>query len=267
MFLTEKSRRKILIKALCSFFLGVFSFAFWVFFRALGDTDNTLLVIGMIAFFLCLLEVFLGRYSEGKGKLINHGNKLVRNELKPAEFIKHYELLKKSDDLIVGKPSMEVLHLVAVAYDLLDDRENVFSTVDEMIASASDKKKNFAKLIKSSFLFSCGRTYEAESIFVEVQKQKLDFACISLVDAILKSDRAMAMGDYRTAEAHFLKMLERSFPKLDNLGRLIVNYKLGEIYEKLEDIEKATSYYRYCASNGGETTIKISAIEKLQLLK
>jgi hypothetical protein len=39
---------------------------------------------------------------------------------------------------------------------------------------------------------------------------------------------------------------------------------LGEVYEKLHDKEKAVTYYQYCATHGGETAIKTSAIEKLQ---
>ena len=88
----------------------------------------------------------------------------------------------------------------------------------------------------------------------------------SLYDATLKSDRAMAVGDYKTVEAYSLKMLAQSFPKLDNLGKLVVHYKLGEVYEKLQDKEKAISYYQYCEINGGETAIKESAKEKLQQL-
>jgi hypothetical protein len=62
-------------------------------------------------------------------------------------------------------------------------------------------------------------------------------------------------------------LLERSFPKLDNLGKLIVNYKLGEVYEKLGETEEAIARYEYCAENGGETAIRTAAstaIIKLQ---
>ena len=210
--------------------------------------------------------IFWGRYAEGKGNLVNLGNKLVRNELKPAEFIKHYEFLRNSNDLIICKPDIEILQLIAIAYDSLDDRENVLATVDEMIDIANDKKKAFVNLIKCSFLFSYEYIEEAELLFNEVQKQKLDFMCNGLADAILKSDRAMAMGDYKTVEAYNLQLLERTFPKLDNLGKLITNYKLGEVYEKLQDSSKAATYYQYCADFGGETAIKKSAIEKLKHL-
>ncbi len=157
--------------------------------------------------------------------------------------------------------------MVAVAFDSLDDRENALATVDEMIDVASDKRKAFANLFKISFLFSYNKNEEAELLFDEVQKQKLDFMCQSIVDAILKSDRAMAIGDYKTVETYNLKMLERRFPKLDNLGKLVVHYKLGEVYEKMQDKEKAVAYYQYCATCGGETAIKESAIGKLQDLK
>ena len=60
----------------------------------MGINENFLLILGIIVYLLCILMIFWGRYAEGKGKLINLGNKLVRNELKPAEFILHYESLK-----------------------------------------------------------------------------------------------------------------------------------------------------------------------------
>ena len=267
MFLTKKGFRKILIMAICYFILASIAIFLWAVFNSMGIKENFLLMLGIIVYLLCVLIIFCGRYAEGKGKLVNLGNKLVRNELKPAEFIREYEALKNSSDLVTNKPSIEVLQLVAIAYDSLDDRENALVTVGEMINIASDKKKAFANLIKVSFLFSYGKKEDAENLFNEIQKQKLDIMCNGLVDAILKSDRAMAMGDYKTVETYSLKMLERSFPKLDNLGKLIVHYKLGEVYEKLQDNEKALSYYQYCVNNGGETAIKVSATEKLQYIK
>ncbi len=267
MFLTKKSFRKIMIMAICYFALGSICIAHWLFFNSIGVTDNTLLILGIVVYLLCALVSICGYFAEGKGKLINLGNKLVRNELKPAEFLNSYLSLKNSKELIVNKPGVEILQLVAVAYDLLDDRENALATVDEMIAIARDEKKAFAKLFKSALLFVYDKKEEAEVLFNETQKLKLDAICNGLVDAILKSDRAMAMGDYKTVEAYNLKMLERTFPKLDKLGKLVVHYELGKVYEILQDNEKAIFYYQYCAENGGETAVKKSAIEKLQYLK
>lgn len=264
MFLTKKSFRKILVMAICYFLLGSVAIVLWAVFNSIGVNENFLLTLGVIVFSLCPLIIFWGRYAEGKGKLINFGNKLVRNELKPADFIEHYELLKNSDNLIIKKPSIEVLQLVAIAYDSLDQREKALETVDEMIFVASENKKTFANLFKTSFLFSYDKKEEAEMLFNEIQKQKLDIISKSLVDAILKSDRAMVMGDYKTVEMYNLSMLQRTFPKLDNLGKLVVHYKLGEVYEKLQETDKAITYYRYCVDFGGETAIKTSAIEKLQ---
>lgn len=264
MFLTRKSFRKILIMAICYFILGSIAISLWAVFNSMGIKENVLLILGIIVYLLCVLLIFWGRYAEGTGKLINLGNRLVRNELKPAEFIREYEALKKSNDLVVNKPCIEVLQLVAVAYDSLDDRENALATVDEMINVVSDKKKVFATLIKTSFLFSYDKKEEAELLFDEAQKQKLDFMCQSLVDAILKSDRAMAIGDYKTVETYNLKMLERTFPKPDNLSKLVLHYTLGKVYEKLQNREKAVAYYQYCATNGGETAIKKAAIGKIQ---
>lgn len=264
MFLTRKSFWKISIMAICYIVLGSACIAVGIAFTCF-QTDATLLfVLGALLYLFCPLLILWGRYAEGKGILINLGNKLVGHELKPAEFIKRYEDLKSATDLVIKKPSMEILHLVAIAYDSLDDKENCLSAVDEMIAVASEKKKSFAKLIKTSILFSYGMTEEAEALFIEVQGTELNFLCQTLRDSLLKSDRAMAMGDYKTVEIYNLKLLAQTFPKLNNLSKLLLHFKLGEIYEKLQDKEKAIFYYQYCVNHGGETAIKEAAKNALE---
>lgn len=151
MFLTRKSFRKILIMAMCYFILGSICITFAILFTNVGIDSTFLFALGVVVYVLNILIVFWGGYAEGKGKLINLGNKLVRNELKPAEFIKHYELLKNSDDLIIKKPGIDVLQLVAIAYDSLDDREKALATVDEMSVVASQKGKRLP--ISSKLLF------------------------------------------------------------------------------------------------------------------
>ncbi len=101
MFLTKKGFIKILIMAIAYFIVGSLSITAWVIFRSIGIPAKALLVLGIIVYLLCVIMIFWGRYAEGKGILINLGNKLVRNELKPMEFIKHYEELKNSTDLVI----------------------------------------------------------------------------------------------------------------------------------------------------------------------
>ncbi len=111
---------------------------------------------------------------------------------------------------------------------------------------------------------------EAQALLVEIQGQKLDVLSTAMMDIIIKTDRAMAMGDYETAKAYYLQMLENESKKSDNYAKLARNYKLGEIYENLNDKEKALPYYTYCAENGGETAIRplaISAIERLSQIR
>lgn len=264
MFLTKKSYRKILIMAICYFVIGTSGIVLGIVFGDVGRVDKFLIVLGILAYLLGVLFIFWGRYAEGKGKLINLGNKLVRKELKPAEFIKEYAYLKNSEELVIKKPSLEVLNLVIIAYDLLDDQENALATAEEMILAASEKKKTYTNLVKSSLLYAYDKKKEAEELFMETQKSKLDWMSNALVEAILKCDRAIAFGDYAVAEEYNLKMLERSFHKLDNLGKLMVHFKLGELYEKKQNNEKAIPYYQYCVNYGGETTLKRVATEKLQ---
>ncbi|MBQ9717754.1 MAG: hypothetical protein IJV76_07145, partial [Clostridia bacterium] len=178
--------------------------------------------------------------------------------------IREYEQLRNTAGLVLNKPSIEVLRLAAVAYDALDDRENSLSSVEEMIAAAGEKKKVFANLIKSSYLFSYGMVEEAEALFAEACAAKQDISCRVLAEAILVSDRAMAMEEYKTAENYYQKMLTQTFPKLDPLSKLVIHFALGEIYEKTQDREQAIFHYTYCVDHGGETAIKESARSALE---
>lgn len=267
MYLTIKGFIQTLVFAVVYFLLGSMCIVISIISTSMGISAKDALIFGIILYILDVLFVLWGIFLAGKGRLINLGNKLVRKELKPAEFLRHYESMKESNAYIIEKPSIDVLQLVAVAYDLMDDKEKELAIVDEMIAIASEKKKSYTYLVKCSFLFSCGKIEEADLLFYEVQKQKLDLMSRSLADAILKSDRAMAMGDYKTVEAHYLNMLECSFPKPDNLGKLIAHYTLGVVYEKLQDNCNAIAHYQYCAEYGGETGIRRSAIERLEDIK
>lgn len=266
MFITKKSRLKILLIGIAYIIVASFCVVSSVYLASLGE-ENKLWCLGVALYILCPLIVLCGIYAEGKGKLVNLGNKLVRNDLNPREFIAHYENLKSSPDLVVNKPSLEVLLMVLAAYEALDDKERIFATLDEMLLIAKDKKKSFVKLLKASCLFDNGKIDEAEALFSEVSSSKTDFLCVALSDSILKTDRAKAIGDYKTAEVNLLKRLEQKFPKRDNLSNLVLYFNLAEIYEKTADIEKAVSYYEYCVQNGGETAIKASAKEALERLK
>lgn len=267
MFLTKKGLWKTLVIALCYLILGSFCITAGAILAAWDANVKFLFVLGTFCYIFCPSVIVCGLYTEGKGKLINLGNKFVRNELRPREFIKEYQRQRNSTELIVNKPSLEVLQLVTLAYDSLNDKENCLSTVEEMVTVASEKKKTLAKLIKCSVLFSYDMIDEAEVIFTEARAGKQNFICQAITDVILKSDRAMALGDYATVEAYNLKKLAQNFPKLDNLTKLIFHFNLGEIYEKTQNNEKAIAYYQYCVDYGGETAIKECAKSALEKIK
>lgn len=264
MFLTKKGFKKILVLGILYFVLGTVTISLSVLFMTLGISGIPLLMLGVLVYVLCVLVVLWGLYAEGKAKWINLSNKLVRSELKPAEFLKKYEELKGSNDLVIKKPSYDVLMHVAVAYDCLDEREKALAVLEEMVDVAPEKKKSYALLVKTSFLFGYGETEEAEKLFNELQASKLGMMERSLADAILKSDRAMAMGDYKVAEAHNLKLLDQRFPPLDKLSVLVVHNSLAKVYEKMNDCENAVIHYQYCKDNGGKTAVRSLAEEALK---
>lgn len=257
MFLTKKSIYKIAIPAICVFGFGILCMAFGGDLSVLGSA---------ICWLGTLLALSMG-YTESKGKIILRGNKLVRQELRPAAFIQYYESVRSAPDPVVNKPSMDVLQVVLLAYDLLGDSENALAVADEMMRTAPPKKKALAMLLKSALLFSEGKVEEAEALFSEAQNQKLDLVCTAMADAILKCDRAIALGDYKTAEVWCRNSLTRTFPKPDKVAKLVTHFALGKIYEQLQNIPQAISYYQYCALYGGETTIKATAESALKRLQ
>lgn len=264
MFLTRKGWRKIIIVAIVYAALGSVCIMMGLELAKTGYEGGTLVKLGLLVYVFGVLFTLTGRYAEGKGKWINEGNKLVRRELKPAEFIKVYENLKNDPTLVVNQPDVDILAMVSMCYDLLGDREKTLATADEMIAVANEKKKAYAKLTKASYLFSYGQIDAAEELYSEAQQGKLDFAAKGFVDAIVNCDRAMAMGDYKMLERYCLRVFERKFPKPDALAKLVLHYLLAQAYEKMQEHEKATTYYQYCAANGGETAIRQLAAEKLE---
>jgi tetratricopeptide (TPR) repeat protein len=266
MFLTKKGLCKIIIMVACYFILGSICIALGILCAFL-QLESRILFIGLFCYLCCPLIFFWGRHGEGKGKLIVLANKLLRTELRPAEFVARYEELKNNTDLVICKPSLEVLQLVLAAHDSLDNKDAAMAAVDEMIAIAGEKKKAFAKLLKADLLYSHGTVEEAEALFTEARAGKLDLMSQGLVDAIMKSDRALAMGDYKTVELYNLQLLSRTFPKPDNLNKVILHIQLGEVYEKLQDTEKAIGHYQYCAEHGGETAMKDAAKAALERLR
>ena len=266
MFLTKKSIVKIALMAILYFLIGSVSIAFGVCFNSLGLYDSSFFVIGIILYLICPLIVLWGRYSEGVGKVVARFNKLVRRELKPAEFIKEYEELKASPKLGVCKPRYDFLGCLCVAYECLDDHESALSVAEEAI-SVAGKKKSRALLLKASLLYSCGRVDEAERILEAVERSKPDLVSKGMIDMIRKGDRAMAIGDYNTVINTSLVRLEQKFPKLDNLAEVALHHVIAEAYEKLGDTENAVTYYHYCAEHGGETAYKATAASALERLK
>lgn len=261
MFLTKKSLLKIIIFAIFLSVLGSICI-----FLSVGTYDLFGFVVGTLCLVLGVLYIFRGRYVEGKLRPECKAVVLVRKELRPADFLSEYELLRNSNDLVVNKPSFEMLHYAMAAYSSLHQTEKVFETVEEIIAIAPEKKKAHANLLKVSLLYDCGRTEEADKLFEETHELKLDIMAKALSDGIINAERAVAKGDYKLAELYYLKSLECTFPKPDNLSKLSYHYELAKIYEKMQENEKAIPHYQYCAENGGQTAMRESAKAALERL-
>lgn len=262
--LTKKGFRKVVLMAAAYLAVGSLSLLLSAVFAYRGIPSVPLVIMGMAVYLLCIPLIFWGRYAEGVGKPVRLGLTLVRRQLQPAAFLRQYEDLLNTPDLIIKKPGVEVLQLVMLAYELLGDSESALAVAEDMIRTTAGNKRRLACLFKVSLLYAYGRIGEAEALLGGMRAQKLNMICRSLAETITKGDRALALGDTKTAESFYLGQLKWPFPKPDAVSLLVSHYYLGEIYTRQNEPEKAAEHYRYCAEYGGATALQTSAAEKLQ---
>lgn len=259
MFLTKKSLIKIWLLVGADLLIAAFAFLAAIVFALQEIEYLTLVVIGCLCLVLALLSYQSGRYAEGKGKLIAKANKLILQKLKPAEFILLYEEALHNPDNQVSRPDSDVLQLLLTAYDSLGDTEKAFETVEQLLAIAPEKKRNIAKLLKSALLFSASRFDEAESIYREVINENMDIITKNLADTVMKTDRAMFLGDYTTAESYYRQTLTQKYCPATPLYKLSAHYSLAKICYKTDRQEEAEEHRKYCIENGGETGLQRTA--------
>lgn len=267
MFLTKKAVVKLILLAGLQFVVGSACMVSALVFACWQAEWTELFVLGILAYLLCVSTVFLNRQNEGVNKHLLLGSRLILRELKPAEFLRQYEALRNAPNLVINRPRPEILQMVALAHHVLNDNEKALAAYDEAIAVAGGKKEATAKLLKAAALFGCGRVPEAEALFAEARAAELNWLGRKLVDTLLKTDRAKALGEYETAMTYYRQLLERQSHRMDNLNRLMLHFELGDLCEKVQDPQNAVLYYQYCVSYGGETGIKTAAEAALERLR
>ncbi len=268
MFLTRKSLKKINALTIVYCAMSVVFFSIFVVFKWLRiSEDNLLLVFVILPLIMCIIFRMVGRYAEGKGKLINSGNKLIFQELRPDEFVRLYEEKRDCPDNVISKPDFDVLRMLVAAYDAMGDTSNVLNTIEEMLSIAPEKKKMVVKLLKSAALFDRGEIENAELIYSEAINQKMNTMTRMVFDAVTKCDRAIAIGDFTTAEAYTKQTLTQKFPPNTPLSILYAHFHLAKIYCATDRLEEAKEYLKYCVENGGETVLKAEAAERLEKLQ
>lgn len=264
MFLTKKSLRKIrlIVGAFCV--EALVCFAIFGVFTYLEIESFALAIIGVICLLLAAVFRAIGRFAEGKAKLLAEGNKLVLYELHPKIFIQMYNEARDCPDNVISKPDYDVLRVLSAAYDSCGDSNGALEVIEQMISIAKEKKKPQAKLLKAAVLFDMGKTEEANLLYSEVTSGKMDVMAKMIADVVMKSDRAIAMGDFTVAEAYFNdRLTKKSFPKPNPLEVLTDHFAMAEIYCKTERMEQAKPHLEYCVKNGGETDIKTTAEDML----
>ena len=259
MFLNKKTLTKIWL--LTGAYLALASLCFFIalVFALLQIDCPEMIVFGCFCLLAAPLIYKWGRYAEGKGKLIHKGNQLVTQQLRPMEFIRLYEEKYNDAGNVVSSPDFDVLQLLAAAYDALGETDRTMEVIEQMLLIAPDKKQNAAKLWKCALLFSIGRCEEAEVIYRDVVSSPLDMMSKHLCDVVMRSDRALAMGDDTTAEAHFQQVLTGKFPKPTPLSILYSHYRLAQICHRTGRTEEAKRHLNDCIANGGETALQQQA--------
>ena len=266
MFLTQKSLRKIRLLTTAYFILDAIMLVLALLSLALHiNAVPDFIFLGLVIL-LGLLFNKWGRFAEGKGKLINAGNKLVNKELRPREFVELYHQRKNDPTNVIAEDDFDVLRLLAAAYDSLGESENVLATIDRMIDIATPKQKPLALLNKSAVLYSTGRVEEAEMLFHSVDTEKAGAIVKMIVDVVLKVDRAKALKDYPTAEQFLKSALNRKGLGVTPLFTVVNHFILAEIYTETDRLPEAEPHYRYCAEHGGETFYRQKSAEVLENL-
>lgn len=263
MFLTRKQLRKIKITTWAYVGIGAVSVFSFLLFLIAGSFELPLLIIGLLCLTLSYPVYKTGRVSAGKGKLINSGSKLVCRQLWPEEFINLYNEARNDPENVFSEPDFDVLRLVLMAYTSLGDTENQLKTIDELYMAAPVEKKTLANLLKCSIFYNIGKTEESEEILKQIQSARLNMADKGVLDLLLNTDRAMALGDYNVAELCFRQKLQTKFPRLTPLGLTVFHFGIAEICYKTDRFEEAKEHYIYCVENGGRTIYKTKAEEML----
>lgn len=263
MFLTKKSLAKIRLLTGLFYLVGAFCFAVFGVYESMDTECKDLAILGILSIFLGIIFRAAARYSEGKGNLIISGNKLVLQELRPAQFIKLYEEKQNCADNVIARPDFDVLQLLATAYDALGDADRSLETLDQMFLLASKKKKTYVKLLKSSILFNIGKDKEADVLYREVLSEEKDWMTKATLEIAMKCDRAIAIGDFITAEAYTKEMLSKTAPKPTPLSILYAHFNLAKIYYLTHENDEAKLHLNYCVENGGETGVKQEAVKML----
>lgn len=267
MFLTRKELRRTNWLTALYLISGVLFLIAAAAFPYLNELDWLFTFIGVLSLVFGIVYGPVSRYTDGKGNLITSANKLVYRQLRPAEFIRLYIQKRDCPDNVVIKPDFDLLLMLSVAYDSLGDREHALEALDQMIFIAPEKKKPYARLLKASLLYAEDRVEEAEQLYREAQKGKMGIMAKSTAELLLKTDRAMALGDYAPAEVFYKQMLAQSFPKHPPLSVLIAHFTLGKICSLTDRPGEAREHLTYCLENGGETAIKAKAADLLNGLE
>ena len=253
MFLNKKALTKIWLLVGAYLVLASLCFFIGIIFAAFQIEGSFHIIVGCFCLVAAPLFYAWGRWAEGKGKILNKGNQLIFHQLKPAEFIRLYEQRRDDPTNVVAKPDYQVLQILVAAYDALDDQHLALATMEQALAIAPEKHRNRALIIKCGLLFNYGQLEEAEALYRKLSSKELDFMCKTLMDAVIKSDRAMLLGDEATAEAYNRQAMTQSFPKPTNLSLLYSHYHMAKICYRTNRREEAEEHRNYCIEHGGET--------------
>lgn len=263
MYLTKKEKTTVTVRTIIFVVLAVLFFLFWRS-GTMTKTKTLSAVFFWITAVFAVLDPIILPVSLGVSPFLSKYNKLVENDLRPAEYLEYYNKAVNAPDLVVKKPDLNVLKTVMDSYEFLNDEEGQKRILAEMLETQTGKYLVRARLTEISLKYSEGRIEEADAALAEIERSSPDAVARQYISNIRRYSRAKATGDYLTAETYCLTLLGRV--KKRKALCLAVHYGLAEIYAASERYAEAKEQLAFCTENGGETAYPARAKEMLDSL-
>ncbi|MBO4423841.1 MAG: hypothetical protein J5879_10395 [Clostridia bacterium] len=254
MFLSKEALIKaILIPAL---FLPVGIF-FFVLSYLIGKSEASpvpCLIAGIVFTLISVVSAPLTVYFEGVSKLYSAGVRLVHKELLPEEFISLYKEKSEPGKNVISRPGYDILEMLYNACDLLDDRAGARVALNKM-RELKPRFRGRSAVLEAAEAYKRGDIASGDAFLSKAEEKYGSSEVRAAADALRKSERAMASGDFAAAKEYYSGIAGAdSVLGPDSDAILKANWYMYIICRKTGD-PASSDYLGYCAEHGGSTAI------------